>query len=322
MATKVPTDAQWEGLIANIKAKANLADLANVATTGEYSDLKNTPVLSNVALTGEYSDLKNTPTIGNGVLTIQRNGVNIGTFDANATAAETINIAVPTTAADINALDANINYGAGLALSINSETYEISASLTDQAGNVLGTTQTIDLPLESVVVSGEYNATSKNVALTLQSGSKVEFSVADLVSGLQSEINADNKLDANYINLDNSHQFLNNAQVEKLDGMADIKSIGSNLTLNSETGELTATDTTYNVFGVGENGLVPASTASDANKYLAGDGSWKEMAEFSLNPATTTNLGGIKVGEGLNVEADGTLSVATFSASDWANLWA
>lgn len=37
--------------------------LANVATTGEYSDIANTPTLANVATTGKYSDLLNTPTI-------------------------------------------------------------------------------------------------------------------------------------------------------------------------------------------------------------------------------------------------------------------
>lgn len=306
MATKVPTDAQWASLIANIKAKANAADLADVATTGEYSDLKNTP------------------TIGNGTLTIQRNGVNIGTFDANATAAETINIAVPTTAADINAIDINSanSFAQGLSLTMNSQTYEITAELKDGEGNTLGAAQTIDLPLESVVVSGTYNATAKNVELTLQGGSVIEFSVADLVSGLQSEINADNKLDPNYINTDIQHRFLNVQQVEKLDGLAPIKNIGNNLTLNTETGELTATDTTYNVFGVGENGLVPATTEADADKYLSGNGTWKTIEEYELPAATTTNLGGIKVGDGLNIAEDGTLSVASFSDSDWANLWA
>ena len=43
--------------------KANTAGLANVAFTGEYSDLANTPVLANVAYTGAYSDLTGTPTL-------------------------------------------------------------------------------------------------------------------------------------------------------------------------------------------------------------------------------------------------------------------
>lgn len=321
--TKVPTNGQWASLIANIQNKADKASLANVATSGEYSDLKNTPALANVAKTGDYTDLTNTPTIGDGVLTIQRNGVNIGVFNANATAGQTINIAVPTTAADVNALSANVSYGAGFALSINPTTYELTAELKDQDGNTLGTAQTIDLPLESVVTNGSYNATTKNVVLDLQGGSKIEFSVADLVSGLQSEINESNKLDVNYINMGDDNYFLNQDEYDKLTDLPEIKTIGDNLHLNTETGELSADNTTYNTFGEGENGLVPAATAADANKFLAGDGTWKSLGEASLNLpiATDTVLGGIKVGDGLNVEEDGTLSVATFSASEWANLW-
>jgi hypothetical protein len=40
----------------------------------------------------------------------------------------------------------------------------------------------IDLPLESVVVSGSYDSVTKKVILTLENGSTIEFSIADLVS--------------------------------------------------------------------------------------------------------------------------------------------
>jgi hypothetical protein len=50
-----------------------------------------------------------------------------------------------------------------------------------------------------VVVSGSYDDASKKIILTLQSGSTVEFSVADLVSGLQTEITNDNKLSADLV---------------------------------------------------------------------------------------------------------------------------
>jgi hypothetical protein len=40
----------------------------------------------------------------------------------------------------------------------------------------------IDLPLESVVVSGSYDSVNKKVVLTLENGNTVEFSVADLVA--------------------------------------------------------------------------------------------------------------------------------------------
>ena len=48
----------------------------------------------------------------------------------------------------------------------------------------MGTAQTIDLPLESVVVSGSYDSATKKVVLTLKDGSTIDFSIADLVSGL------------------------------------------------------------------------------------------------------------------------------------------
>ena len=44
------------------------------------------------------------PTVGEGVFTIQKNGTDVDTFSANATTNTTINITVPTTAADVGAV--------------------------------------------------------------------------------------------------------------------------------------------------------------------------------------------------------------------------
>ena len=99
---------------------------------------------------------------------------------------------IPKTAADIGALPNTTKYAAKLSLSINNSTYVITAQLKDQDGNNLGTAQTIDLPLESVVVSGSYDKTTKEVILTLKDGSTIKFSVADLVSGLATQVDLDN----------------------------------------------------------------------------------------------------------------------------------
>ena len=85
-----------------------------------------------------------------------------------------------------------------LDLDIDNSTYIITATLKNKNGDVLSS-EKIDLPLESVVVNGSYNPSTKKVILTLQSGSTIEFSVADLVSGLQSEITSTNKLSVNLI---------------------------------------------------------------------------------------------------------------------------
>lgn len=99
-------------------------------------------------------------------------------------------------------LDAKADASAAIGslnLAIDPNTYQITLSGTKADGSTFTVQNVIDLPLESVVVSGSYNSTTKKVVLTLQNGSTVEFSVADLVAGLQSEITSANKLSADLI---------------------------------------------------------------------------------------------------------------------------
>lgn len=181
-------------------------DLATVATSGSYNDLTNKPTI---------------PTVNNATLTVQKNGASVGTFTANASSNKTINITVPTTAADVSALPDTTKYGASILVSIDSTTYKLTTTLKDQDGNTLGTAQVIDLPLESVVVSGAYDSQTKEIVLTLVNGSTIRFSVADLVSGLQAEITSTNKLDADLVDDSTStHKFTTAANLTKLAGIA------------------------------------------------------------------------------------------------------
>lgn len=318
MANKIPSDLQWADLVSRIKAKANSADLATVASTGSYNDLSNTPTI---------------PTVNDATLTVQKNGTSVGTFTANASANKTINITVPTSAADVSALPSSTLYGASIEMSINSSTYVITTTLKDQNGDALGTAQTIDLPLESVVVSGSYDATNKKIVLELQSGSTIDIPVADLVAGLQSEITSSNMLSSDLVtDTNHSHKFVTAAQLAKLTNILPIESIGANLTLDNTTGELSATDTTYSDFtgatgsAAGAHGLVPAPAAGDQTKFLCGNGTWA-TASYTLPKASASTLGGIKVGSGLSIVAStGVLSadeqVEEFTTTEWTNLWA
>ncbi len=159
-------------------------DLATVATSGSYADLTNKPTI---------------PTVNNATITIQKNGTKVDSFTANQASAKTINITVPTTAADVSALPASTKYGYAFDLSIDPDTYIISLTMKDQDGSAIGTAQTIDLPLESVVVNGSYDNTNKKIVLTLQSGSTVDVPVGDLIAGLQTQITSTNKLSADLI---------------------------------------------------------------------------------------------------------------------------
>lgn len=93
--------------------------------------------------------------------------------------------------------------GSLIDLEINSSTYVVTLKLKDIDGNVIST-DTIDLPLETVVVGGRYDNVTKKVILTLENGNTVDFSVADLVSGLQTEITSSNKLASDLIDDTNS----------------------------------------------------------------------------------------------------------------------
>lgn len=95
------------------------------------------------------------------------------------------------------------NTGSLIDLEINQTTYVVTLSLKDQDGNVIST-DTIDLPLENVVVSGSYDSTNQKIVLTLQSGNTVDIPVGALVSGLQSEITSQNKLASDLIDDSNS----------------------------------------------------------------------------------------------------------------------
>lgn len=135
-----------------------------------------------------------------------------------------------------NALPWSTKYWASLDLSINDTTYVITAQLKDQDGNNLWTAKTIDLPLETVVVSGSYNAQTKKVVLTLKDGSTIEFSVADLISGLQTEITSTNKLDADLVDdSESSNKFVSANDKTKWNNKQDQLQSGTNIkTINNQ----------------------------------------------------------------------------------------
>lgn len=71
------TGYQVKDLAQKIRAKADSSSLANVATSGLYSDLTGRPTI---------------PTVNNGTLTIQQNGTTVQTFTANSATNKTANI--------------------------------------------------------------------------------------------------------------------------------------------------------------------------------------------------------------------------------------
>lgn len=235
----------WGAITGTLTDQTDLVQYITNALTNYYTK-------NQVYTKGEVDVL--IPTVNDKTLTIQKNGSDVGTFTANSSQDRTINITVPTTAADVSALPDSTKYGASIIVSLDSSTYVLTTTLKDQDGNTLGTAQTVDLPIESVVVSGSYDSATKEVVLVLESGSEIRFSVADLVSGLQPEITSSNKLSADLVDdTSTTHKFTTASDISKLAGIE-----------------------------------------ANANNYI-------------LPAATTSTLGGVKVGEHLEIDANGVL---------------
>lgn len=79
------------------------------------------------------------------------------------------------------------------------ENFVMSITLKNNKGETIGTTQTIDLPLESVIVNGSYDSTNKKLVFVLENGNTIDVPIGDLISGLQEEITSTNKLDADLV---------------------------------------------------------------------------------------------------------------------------
>lgn len=88
------------------------------------------------------------------------------------------------TPSDIGALPTSTKYGYSIGLSLNSQDFKLTITLRDQNGNALSS-KMVDLPLETMVVSGRYDTTNRAIVLTLQNGNAIDIPVGDLVRGLQ-----------------------------------------------------------------------------------------------------------------------------------------
>ena len=223
------------------------------------------------------------------------------------------------TAAQIGALPDTTKYGATLSLTIDSTSYVVTAQLKDQDGNNLGTAQTIDLPLESVVVSGAYDSVTKEVVLTLQGGSTIRFSVADLVSGLQTEITALNMLSADLVDDTNTtHKFVTTTEKStwngKQDAISDLATIRSGATAGAtavQPGSLATVATTGNYNDLSNRPTIP--TVGDGTITIKQGGVFK--GSFTTNQSGDTEIdidagGGSGGVQSIDAEIVGTLTVA------------
>lgn len=228
--------------------------------------------LSNLASKGGGGEPGSAATI-----TITQDNEVRGTFLLNQDMDETIDLEGPKVdsvngkqdvvvldAEDVGALPDTTLFTSDLVASIDTSTYVMTLTMKDQNGDTIGTPQTVDLPLETMVVDGEYDAQTKKIILTLVNGNTIEFSVADLVAGLQSEITSENKLHADLV--DDSaatHKFVTASDKTtwnaKQDAISDLATIRSGAALGATAVQPNSvTAGTYTKVTVASNGLISA----------------------------------------------------------------
>ena len=107
-------------------ATINLHDsLAEVAFTGDYNSLENRPPI---------------PTVNNATLTIQQNGTNVGTFTANQSTNQTVNITTPTVNdATLTIQQNGTNVGTFTANQSTNQTVNIAAPTLEQVQAMINT---------------------------------------------------------------------------------------------------------------------------------------------------------------------------------------
>lgn len=211
------------------------------------------------------ADATDIPTVP--ITAIKKNGTAIMPVDG------TVNITVPVVATDVAALPDTTKYAAALSLTIDSSTFVVTGQLKDQNGDNLGTAQTIDLPLESVVVGGSYNSQTQKVVLTLQNGNTIEFSVADLVYGLQTELSETNKLNPAYINYDSAHRAVSDTEKSEWNGKQDVidssHKLSADFVDDTNAANKFATEEELEQIETNKNNILLKANTSDVNTATA-----------------------------------------------------
>ncbi len=123
--------------------------------------------------------------------------------------------------------------GSTIELTLNNATYEMTLNLKDSAGTTIST-DSVDLPLETMVVGATYDNTNKKIVLTLKNGTALDVPVGDLVNGLQAEITSTNKLSADLVDDSlGTNKFVTTAEKTAWNGKQDELTAGDNITINN-----------------------------------------------------------------------------------------
>ena len=258
--------------------------LAVVVVPNAFANIPSTAYMEDYVAT-EIGKLPAQPVVNNATLTIQKNGTSVGTFTANQSTNKTINITVPT----------------GALASKDSVT---TSEITD------GTIATADIADSAITTAKikDLNVTTAKIAASAVTSAKIDdgtIATADI---------ADNAITTAKIKDLNVTTAKIAAGAVTSDKIAD----GTIATVDIADSAIT---TAKIADGAITNDDIATDAAIAASKIrglarVATSGSYDDLSNkpsipsaYTLTPATTTSLGGVKIGGNIDVTNDGTVSV-------------
>lgn len=251
------------------------------------------------------------PTVNDATLTIQKNGTTVTTFTANSAQNATANISVPTKVSDITN-DLNFVEETDLA------NVAFSGAYADITGTPYIPTKTSDLTNDSNFASdANYVHTDNNFTTALKNkldgiatGAEVNVQSDWDVADTSSDAFIKNKpaIPTKTSDITNDSGFITSAALPtKTSDLANDSGFITNQVNNlANYYDQTAINSMFNALDV------PTKTSD-----LTNDSGF--LTTSTLPIATASNLGVVKIGSGINVAADGTISAAVASL-DWANI--
>ena len=251
------------------------------------------------------------PTVNDATLTIQKNGTTVATFTANSAQNATADISVPTKVSDLTN-DLNFVEETDLA------DVAFSGAYADITGTPYVPTKTSDLTNDSDFVSdANYVHTDNNFTTALK----------DKLNGIATGAEVNVQSDWNITDT-SSDAFIKNkpAIPTKTSDLTNDSGFITSAALPTKTSDLTndsgfITNQVNNLANYYDqtaiNSMFNALDVPTKTSDLTNDSGF--LTTSTLPIATASSLGVVKIGSGINVAADGTISAAVASL-DWANI--
>ena len=259
-----------------------VGDNKEYVDNGDASTLQSAKVYTDDKVNAEASTRSDADTaLSNRLATTENNISTLNTSKADKTE-------LPTKTSDLtnnsgfidNTVSNLVNYtlstgvGSKIQLSINTTNYIMTASLLNANDDVLST-QTIDFPLESMVINASY--ANGTLTLTLQNGQTLDIDISDIVDGLVPESRTINgkPLSSNII--------LTNTDV----GAPSVNDLNYGLTtkININQGSSNA----GKILTVGADGIVSPESAGSGGTAIEINGVLQTEISFNSDPQTQLN---------------------------------